>query len=172
MAKVGVMEDGCIKHSETGTPQGGVASPLLANIYLHEVMDKWFEEQVKPRLEGESFMARFADDIVCVFEQERDARKVFEVLPKRFGKYGLTLHPEKTRIIEFKRPPMRPPNGQSKGPETFEFLGFCHYWGRALSGKWIVKRKTATNRLKRAVQAIYRWCRITVTSKSKNSMKC
>ena len=157
--KAGVMEEGRLARSESGTPQGGVASPLLANIYLHEVMDKWFEEQVKPRLEGKSFMVRFADDLVCVFESEKDARRVFEVLPKRFGKYGLTLHPEKTRLIEFKRPKWTSGNGGKSGKETFEFLGFCNYWAKSLSGKWIVKRKTAKSRLKRAISAIYQWCK-------------
>ena len=102
--QAGVLEDGAIRYARTGTPQGGVISPLLANIYLHEVLDQWFEITVKPRLEGGAFLIRYADDAVLVFASERDARRVLAVLPKRFGKYGLTLHPEKTRLIGFRRP--------------------------------------------------------------------
>lgn len=124
--KAGVLENGSIMHPEAGTPQGGVASPLLANIYLHEVMDKWFDTIVQPRLRGQAFMVRYADDIVCVFSNEEDARRVMEVLPKRFSKYGLTLHPEKTRLLQFRRPPRKsggkPDRGD--GPGTFDFLGF------------------------------------------------
>src|SRR5215468_9243455 len=100
----GVLEDGCVTHPEAGSPQGGVVSPLLANAYLHEVLDTWFEQTVKPRLKGRAYLIRYADDAVLVFEQEGDARRVQEVLPKRFGKYGLALHPEKTRLVRFQRP--------------------------------------------------------------------
>lgn len=106
---VGVMEGGQLTHPEKGTPQGGVISPLLANIYLHEVLDVWFEQEVKPRLRGAAFLIRYADDFVIVCVREEDARRVLEVLPKRFGKYGLTLHPEKTRLVPFVRP--RPRGG-------------------------------------------------------------
>ena len=98
----GVLEDGSVTHPEAGSPQGGVISPVLANIYLHEVLDKWFEQTVKPRLKGRAFLIRYADDAVLVFEREGDARRVLDVLPKRFGKYGLTLHPEKTRLVPFR----------------------------------------------------------------------
>ncbi len=102
--KAGVLEDGKLLHPETGSPQGGVISPILANVYLHEVLDRWFEEVVRPRLRGEAFVVRYADDFVIVFALESDARRVLEVLPKRFGKYGLTIHPEKTRLVRFLRP--------------------------------------------------------------------
>ena len=101
--KVGVIEDGKILVSETGTGQGQPISPLLANIYLHYVLDEWFESEVKPRLRGEAYEIRFADDAILCFQHKEDAEKVLEVLPKRFEKYGLTLHPEKTRLIEFGR---------------------------------------------------------------------
>jgi len=141
---------------------GGVVSPLLANIYLHEVLDKWFEHEIKPRLEGPAILIRYADDFAIVFSNESDARRVLAVLPKRFGKYGLTLHPEKTRLVRFQDPTRwsggTPPDGSGK-PETFDLLGFTHYWGLSRRGKWIVKRKTARNRLRRAVGRIDRWCR-------------
>jgi RNA-directed DNA polymerase len=101
--KVGVMEDGKLLVSETGTGQGQPISPLLANIYLHHALDEWFEDVVKPRLKGEAYEIRFADDAILCFQHREDAEKVLGVLPKRFEKYGLTLHPEKTRLIEFGR---------------------------------------------------------------------
>jgi len=156
----GVMEEGRVYRSDTGTPQGGVISPILANVLLHEVLDAWFEEEVKPKLRGKAFLTRFADDAVIVFETERDARRVLEVLPKRFGKYGLRLHPEKTRLVRFTRPKDEPSgkDGQS-GPESFDLLGFTHFWGKSLKGNWVVKRKTAKSRFSRARHRIAMWCR-------------
>ena len=155
--KAGVMEEGTVSHPDHGTPQGGVISPLLANVYLHEVVDRWFEETVKPRLRGRAFPVRFADDMVLVFANERDARRVGEVLPKRFARFGLRLHPEKTRLLRFRRPQGQDPPGQAPG--TFAFLGFTHYWGRSRRGNWVVKRETATRRLSRALGDIRQWCR-------------
>lgn len=159
--KAGVLEAGRVVHPEAGTPQGGVVSPLLVNIYLHEVMDKWFHEVVKPRLQGRTFMVRYADDIVCVFSKEEDARKVLDVLSKRLNKYGLALHPEKTRLLKFHRPPWGSRSfPESKGgPGTFDFLGFTFFWGVSRKGNWIVTQKTAGSRMKRAVKVIYEWCR-------------
>ena len=143
-----------------GTPQGGVISPILANAYLHEVLDTWFEQTVKPRLKGRASLIRYADDAVLVFESEGDARRVLDVLPKRFGKYGLTLHPEKTRLVPFQGlPPGAPPGSRDERPGTFDFLGFTHYWGRTLKGNWAVKRTTAKGRLGRSLGAIGQWCR-------------
>ena len=133
----------------------------MANVYLHEVLDAWFERDVKPRLKGRGFLVRYADDAVLLFSREEDARRVMEVLPKRFGKYGLTLHPEKTRLIEFQRPDRRPPRGGSSDrPGTFDLLGFTHYWGLSRKGKWVVKRKTARDRLSRALKRVAQWCRL------------
>jgi group II intron reverse transcriptase/maturase len=158
--KAGVMEGGNVFHPELGTPQGGVISPLLSNIYLHEVLDKWFEYVVRPRLYGRAFMVRFADDFIIVFSSEKDARRVMEVLPKRFGKYGLELHPEKTRLVRFERPSFCPGNKSGRvGPQSFDFLGFTHYWGRSRKGYWVIKRKTAKGRFARAVKSIFTWCR-------------
>jgi group II intron reverse transcriptase/maturase len=157
----GVMEQGRVEYPEEGTPQGGVISPLLANLYLHEVLDKWFEDVVKPRMKGRVFLVRYADDFVIGFEQEQDARKVVKVVPKRFAKYGLTLHPSKTRLLDYRRPPKYPrarPQ-QEKKPETFDFLAFTHYWGRSEKGNWVVKQKTARSRLRRAIQSARQWCK-------------
>lgn len=156
--KAGVMEEG-VKHTPAaGTPQGGVVSPLLANVYLHEVLDTWFEQEIRPRLNGRAMLVRYADDFVIVCELEGDARRVMDVLPKRFGKFGLTLHPEKTKIVRFTRPPRTGPPGKAKRG-TFDLLGFTHYWGKSRKGAWVVKRKTASNRLTKAVRAFAEWCR-------------
>lgn len=159
--KAGVMESGCVTHPEAGSPQGGVISPLLANVYLHEVLDMWFERLVKPCMHGRSFLIRYADDAVMVFEKEADARRVLDVLPKRFGKYGLTLHPEKTRLVAFRQPPKRgDSHGDGPGTGTFELLGFTHYWGLSRHRHWVIRRKTASSRLSRALKRIGEWCRV------------
>lgn len=157
----GVMEDGSVSYPEAGSPQGGVISPLLANLYLHYVLDTWFEQEVKPCLKGRAFLIRYADDFVIGFVREDDAKRVFEVLPKRFGKYGLTIHPDKTRLIPFRQPiqSRAATSGDTDGPGSFDLLGFTHYWGRSRKGHWIVKRKTASSRLSRAVRSIAEWCR-------------
>jgi RNA-directed DNA polymerase len=157
----GVMEDGAVWHPEAGTPQGGVISPSLSNIYLHEVLDRWFEHTVRPRLRGRAFLVRYADDAVLGFEHEEDAKRVMAVLAKRFARYGLTLNPEKTRLVEF-RPPER--RGASKDEDArtsrcFDMLGFTHFWARSRKGRWVVKRKTAKSRLRRAVKRMAEWCR-------------
>jgi RNA-directed DNA polymerase len=158
----GVLEEGELSYPEAGTPQGGVVSPLLANIYLHEVLDKWFEKEVRPRIHGRAFLVRYADDFVIAFAREEDARRVKEVLPKRMGKYGLTLHPEKTRLVKFGRPPKQGPpagGGKQEEPGSFELLGFLHYWGRSRKGRWVVKRRTAGSRLRRSLKRLREWCR-------------
>jgi len=158
----GVMEDGTVSYPESGSPQGGVISPLLANVYLHYVLDEWFARDVQPRLKGRAFLVRYADDFVMGLTQEEDARRVLDVLPKRFGKYGLTVHPDKTRLVPFRRPPHAAPPGQPQvqPPGTFDLLGFTHYWARSRQGNWVVKRKTAQSRLTRAVRTLAQWCRI------------
>ena len=154
----GVMEAGELSYPQRGTPQGGVISPLLSNVYLHEVLDEWFEHEVKPRLRGRAFEVRYADDAVLVFEHEDDARRVMRVLAKRLGKYGLRLHPEKTRMVEFCRP-SKSKRGGSQRERSFAMLGFTHYWGRSRKGRWVVKRKTAKDRFSRALREIGHWCR-------------
>ncbi len=157
----GVLEDGAVRHPEAGTPQGGVISPVLANIFLHYVLDVWFEQDIKPRLTGQAVLMRYADDAVLGFSREEDARRVLAVLPKRFSKYGLRLHPEKTRLIDFRAPRGGGPSGPSEAPRrrTFDLLGFTHYWAKSRRGYWVIKQKTATDRLSRAISRIGRWCR-------------
>jgi group II intron reverse transcriptase/maturase len=151
----GVLEEGRLVYPDTGTPQGGVISPLLANVFLDTVLDAWFEDEVRPRLRGRSFLVRYADDAVMGFALEQDARRVYEVLAKRFARFGLTLHPEKTRLVRFERPSR---SGSRPRPETFDFLGFTHYWGRSRRGTPAVLRKTQRARFSRALRAIARWC--------------
>lgn len=156
--KAGVLEGRELTYPEAGTPQGGVISPLLANVYLHYVLDVWFEDVVKPRLKGRAFLVRYADDFVMGFACEEDARRVLDVLPQRFGKYGLTIHPDKTRLVRFGRPAYRS-STTDVSPESFDFLGFTHFWSRSKRGAWVVKRKTAGSRVQRALGKIADWCR-------------
>ena len=157
----GVMEGLELSYPEAGTPQGGVISPLLTNVFLHDVIDVWFEREVLPRLKGRAKLVRYADDMVFVFALEDDAKRVFEVLPKRFAKYGLALHPEKTRLVKFTRPPRRPDEGDDgeSWSDSFDFLGFTHHWGRSRNGNMVVKRRTAKNRFGRSLRRLKEWCR-------------
>ena len=153
----GVLEEGVLSHADAGTPQGGVISPLLANVYLHEVLDEWFVHDVIPRLNGRAVIVRYADDFVMVFAREDDARRVYEVLPKRFAKYGLTLHPEKTRLVSFRRPGRTSDDGDDPG--SFDLLGFRHHWALSRRGNWVVKRRTANDRFARALKRVTEWCK-------------
>jgi RNA-directed DNA polymerase len=150
----GVLEDGEVRRAEQGTPQGGVISPLLANIYLHYVLDEWFETEVKRQLRGWAFLVRYADDFVIGFSSREDAERVQAWLAKRFTSYGLTLHPGKTRLVRFRRPKADGPK-----PETFDLLGFTHHWAKSWKGTWAVKRQTSRKRLARAIRRIDDWCR-------------
>jgi RNA-directed DNA polymerase len=156
--KVGVIEEGRLLVSETGTGQGQTISPLLANTYLHYVLDEWFEEVVKPRLRGEAHQIRFADDAVLCFQHREDAEKVLSVLTKRFAKYGLTLHPEKTRLVEFGREAEEHAKRQGKKPATFDFLGLTHICARSRRGKFTVHVRTMRKRLRRSLKAVAQWC--------------
>jgi group II intron reverse transcriptase/maturase len=158
--KAGVMEEGNVSYPDSGSPQGGVISPVLANVYLHYVLDLWFDDVVKPQLAGSAKLIRFADDFVLVFTNQQDALHVLEMLPQRFEEYGLSLHAEKTRLVDFRHPwhSGRKRDGDSQ-PETFDLLGFTHYWGKSRKGNWTVAKKTMSTRLTRAVRSIYQWCR-------------
>src|ERR1043166_1340840 len=161
--QAGVLEAGDLTYPEAGAPQGGVISPLAANVYLHYVLDVWFADVVQPRLKGRAFLVRYADDLVMGFACAEDARSVLAVLPKRLGKYGLTIHPDKTRLVPFRRPGRTSAAVGSKAepqPGSFDFLGFTHYWSRSKRGNWVVKRKTAGSRFQRAVKKISAWCRL------------
>jgi RNA-directed DNA polymerase len=157
----GVLEEGYLSYPDSGTPQGGVISPLLANIYLHYVLDVWFEEEVLPCLQGRAFLIRYADDFIMGFTCEGDARRVLDVLPKRFGKYGLTIHPTKTRLVPFRPPSRSQPaaTGAASEPGAFDFLGFTHFWGKSRKGTWVVIRHTAASRFVRAITKITQWLR-------------
>ena len=154
---VGVIEDGRLLVTETGTGQGQVISPLLANIYLHYVLDEWFEHEVKPRMRGEAAEIRYADDFILCFQYREDAERVLAVLPKRFAKYGLTLHPEKTQLLAFGRSalPSRPDAPQ---PATFDFLGFTHVCARSRRGRFTIHVRTMRKRLRRSAKAVAQWC--------------
>src|SRR5271166_6580690 len=157
--KAGAVEGGLLSRTTEGSPQGGVISPCLSNVFLHHVLDEWFETVVKPRLRGECVVVRFADDALMAFDNIDDAKRVLSVLGKRLGRYGLTLHPDKTRLVDF-----RPQRGQgARHPETdgtsFDFLGLTHVWGRSRNGKNMVRQVTAKDRYARAVAAVTAWCR-------------
>jgi len=151
----GVMEGDKREQSDKGVQQGGVCSPLFSNLFLHEVLDDWFVKMVKPCLKGKAGMIRYADDAVITCELKEDAERIYKVLGLRLEKYGLKIHPDKTRLLDF----TKPKNGQSKENSSFTFLGFRHYWTKSRKGNWIVGRKTDSKRLKRAITAISEWCK-------------
>ncbi len=153
----GIQEGMNLSYSDEGTPQGGVISPLLANIFLHHVLDDWFIKEVKPRLKGQCFLVRFADDFVIGFENEEDARRTMSVLTKRFARFSLTIHPKKTKLIRFGRPDYNSKSDKQNG--TFDFLGFTHYWAKSRKGFWVIKKKTCKKRFKRTMKSLWRWCR-------------
>ncbi len=156
---VGVIDEGRLLVNKTGTGQGQVVSPLLANIYLHFILDQWFEDEVKPRLKGKAFEVRYVDDVLLCFQHKEDAQKVLTVLEKRFSKYGLRLHPEKTRLVEFGRSALATAERTKTQPATFEFLGFVHVSARSRRGKFMVTVKTMKKRLKRSLKAAEQWCK-------------
>jgi len=157
---VGVIDEGQLLASETGTGQGQIISPLLANIYLHYVLDEWYQIEVKPRLHGRSDLIRFADDFLLCFQYRSDAERVLAVLGKRFAKFGLTLHPQKTRLIEFgKRALEKSERPGGNMPATFDFLGFTHIAKRSRRGFFTVHVRTVRKRLKRSIKLTREWCR-------------
>jgi RNA-directed DNA polymerase len=152
----GVVEKEGIYYPDCGSPQGGVISPLIANIFLHHVLDEWFVNQVQPMLKGRSFLVRFADDFVLGCENAEDAQKLMRVLPKRFEKFGLSIHPEKSKVIDFKWPSKFSDKHENG---TFDFFGFTHFWGRSRNGNWVIKRQTMRKRQARAMRNLYLYCR-------------
>jgi group II intron reverse transcriptase/maturase len=152
--KAGVWEAGHISISNEGTPQGGVISPLLSNIYLHEVLDKWFTQKVKPQLQGQAHLVRFADDFVILVEKREEAQGLLELLDTRFTEWGLAIHPDKSRLVDF-----RHPWTSRRKPETFDFLGFTHYWGKTRRGGYAVTRKTANHKYRGALKGFEQWCK-------------
>jgi group II intron reverse transcriptase/maturase len=153
---VGVLDGPEYSEPDEGTAQGSILSPLLGNIYLHHVLDVWFERDVLPRMRGKAHLIRYADDFVIGFEREDDAKRVLAVLGSRFERFGLRLHPEKTRLLPFQRPKW---GSRGKGPATFDFLGFTVYWRRVRVGGFRPAFKTCSSRLRRAIMAVADWCR-------------
>jgi group II intron reverse transcriptase/maturase len=157
--KAGAVEDGLLRHTTEGSPQGGVISPCLSNIFLHYVLDEWFETEVKPRLRGECTLVRYADDALMAFDHIVDAKRVLSVLDKRLARYGLTLHPDKTRLVDFRPKRLQGARHPETDGTTFDFLGLTHVWGRSRNGKEMVRQVTAKGRFARAVAAVNDWCR-------------
>ncbi len=156
----GVLEDGRLLPTTKGTSQGAVVSPVLANVYLHYVLDEWLETVVKPRLRGETYLIRYADDLIICFQYREDAERVTGVLRQRFAKYGLELNEEKTRLITFGRFAEERLRGQGQTkPPTFDFLGFTHIGVRGRNGKFTVRVRTARRRMRRAMRRMAEWCR-------------
>jgi RNA-directed DNA polymerase len=155
--KAGVMERGQLSFPDSGTPQGGVISPALSNVFLHYVLDEWFAEQVQPRLRGASTLVRYCDDFVMLFACKEDAERVHAVLGKRLAKFGLELHPE-TRLIDF-RPPAERVGAETTLPTAFDFLGFLHVWGKSRRDIATLWQRTAKDRLARTLKAINEQCR-------------
>jgi RNA-directed DNA polymerase len=156
--KAGVMEHGQLSYQDEGTPQGGVISPLLSNVFLHTVLDDWYQQEWKRRLKGRSFLVRYADDFVIGLECEEEAEATLVALRQRFSQYGLEVNAEKTRLIRFKRPP-KGKGGSGSKPGTFDFLGFTHYWDVSRKGNWVVKAKTSSKRFTRSLKKLVEWIR-------------
>ena len=148
--KAGILEDKQLSYPKEGTPQGGLVSPLLSNIYLHYVLNAWFTEEIQPQLSGKSFIVRYADDFVLGFENSKDVDRVLKVLQKRFEKYKLELHAEKTGVINLK-------SKRGEGSRSFDFLGFTHYLGKSRKGKLVLKRKTSSKKFTVAISKVHDW---------------
>ena len=153
--KAGVLEGSTRLHPTSGTPQGGVISPLISNAFLHHALDEWFESTVAPRLPGGCQLVRYADDFLALFSDQRSCERFLEVLPKRLARYGLRLHPDKTRVVDFRRISRTGHHPSA----TFDFLGFTHVWGRSRRGYLVVRQVTAKDRFARAVNNVFQWCK-------------
>jgi RNA-directed DNA polymerase len=157
--KAGAVEDGLLRRTTEGSPQGGVISPCLSNVFLHHVLDEWFANEVRPRLRGDCTLVRFADDAVMACDNIVDAQRVLAVLGKRLDRFGLTLHPDKTRIVDFRPLGKDAARHPTTDGTTFDFLGLTHVWGRSRNGKNMVRQVMAKSRFARAVAAVNDWCR-------------
>ena len=153
---VGVLDGEQYTTPDEGTAQGSVLSPMLGNVYLHHVLDAWFEREMQPRLHGRATLIRYADDFVIALERQDDARRVMTKLEQRFARYGLTLHPDKTRLVPFAKPPQ---GSRGKGPGSIDFLGFTVFWRRSRKGNWVPGFKTRKAKLQSAIERIAEHCR-------------
>lgn len=161
--KAGVMEEMKVTYSEKGTPQGGLISPILANVYLHYALDEWFEEYVKPRCQGKCYLIRYVDDFVCCFEDENEAKYFYPVLVKRLEQYGLEVEESKTRVFPFGR--------NSKSKESFDFLGFTIYNAKSKSGGYRVGYKTNKKKSKEKKKKIKEYIQKNILKKPKAIIK-
>lgn len=155
--KAGYLEEGQLHASEQGTPQGGNLSPVLANVFLHYVLDLWFAKKYRPQARGDCHLVRYADDFLCLVQEEQDAEDLVPALRERFAKFGLQLHPDKTRVIRMDRRGQHRREGKSHEPRTFDFLGFTHYWGKSRRGHPVLCRKTSAKRMRRSLRQLNAW---------------
>jgi group II intron reverse transcriptase/maturase len=170
--KAGVLEEGRVEASEIGTPQGGSISVLLSNIYLHYVLDLWFERVVRPRLKGEAYLIRYIDDFVVCFQYRADALRFQEALVKRLSKFGLMLEPKKTQLVEFGRFAQRHARKRNQKMKTIYFLGFTHYCCQNRKGNFQVGRKTEKTRLKRSLEKLRDLMRSIRHNNTKDQSEC
>jgi len=164
--KAGYMESGHWHPTDEGTPQGGNLSPLLANLFLHYVLDLWWVKKVQPPRGGTCVLVRYADDFVCMVQHRQDAEDLEKLLCERFTQFGLTLHPEKTRTISFGRTEREKARREGRRPNTFDFLGFTHYAGRSRKGNFLLGRKTSRKKFRKACREILTWLRQVRNQKS------
>jgi group II intron reverse transcriptase/maturase len=155
--QAGYIDAGMVVESEQGTPQGGNLSPMLSNIFLHYVLDLWFEKRIKLQTRGECYLVRYADDYICMVRYADDARNIKQAMQERFAKFGLELHPDKTKVISFGRFERETAMKQNRKANTFDFLGFTHYCGKSRQGKFIVGRKTSRKKFRKKCREMNEW---------------
>ncbi|MBU4273822.1 MAG: group II intron reverse transcriptase/maturase [Planctomycetes bacterium] len=155
--KAGYVEAGMREETEQGTPQGGNLSPMLSNVFLHYVLDLWFERKVKPQVKGQCYIARYCDDFICMVQNVEEARHIKQMLEERFTQFDLELHPEKTRVISFGRYERQNAKRQNRKANTFDFLGFTHYCGESRKGKFIVGRTTNRAKFRKKCKEMNAW---------------
>jgi len=157
LLKAGYLEADMKVATEQGTPQGGNLSPLLCNVYLHYVLDLWFEKRIKPRVDGDAYLVRYADDFICMVRTVEAACEIEVLLKARFTKFDLELHPEKTRVLSFGRYERENATSQNRRPNTFDFLGFTHYCDTSRKGKFMINRKTSSKKLRQKCKEMNAW---------------
>jgi RNA-directed DNA polymerase len=159
MIKAGVMEDGLVRASEEGTPQGAVLSPLLSNVYLHYVLDLWFERRFRAQCQGEAYLFRYADDFVVCFQYREEAQRFLTALKDRLEQFHLEVEPSKTKLLRFGRYARKDEAQYGREPQTFDFLGFTHYCGRTRAGQFKLQRWTSSKKFRAKLRAIKEWLR-------------